>query len=72
MRIRWRNVAIVSIVLCIIWAWYSPPPYLAGILVPDHIDRERTVGDPTAFCIAVLGILAGFLLLVIESGRRDR
>ncbi len=70
MRINYRNLAIVLLVLFAISIFYKDPSWVVELLYPDHFSDRAKPDDSMVFVICVLGVIAGVILVLLNRGGR--
>ena len=70
MRIKYRNLAILTLVLCGIVLLYKDPIWVVELLYPDHWSDQSKPDDSMIFVICILGLITGAIIVMLD--RDDR
>lgn len=66
-RLNYKLLAVVLLMAFAFLLVYQRPDYSTELLLPDWIPEDRKPTDPVAFVIAVLGIIFGITVIILDS-----
>jgi len=67
MRINWRNLAILILLLIMLVVFYAKPILVAEFLIPDHYDQSIRPDDAYPFVFVLLGLILGFVFVLLDQ-----
>ena len=69
MRINWRNVAVLTLIVTGLVVFYSEPTCVMELLIPDHYDHSRRPDRRASLphVAIILMVIGGAVLFILDQ-----